>query len=641
MAGEPRQARGRVPFRKSLLGRLLLSFFLVATCSVAATTWLAVQTTSGSLQQEQSRYLANDALIYGKLAEYAATHADWDGVAPTVRRLAATTRRRIAVTTQDRLLVADSAPVGSPLPQTQSAALDPLHVDATMVPGATAGDIDPRAVGPFRLLPGERGTLHSMARRSVACLAGYSIAGEIADGPSGRPYIKVVGGDPSGLLDEFCGGRRLAAATATESSAVADLNARLKKCLTSGKLPPLELNPDLTWGRSGQVPLQSPAPRAPAQDFSDDRAPSAMPAPTPTPTATPAVRAPKDGGVTERRTADCVDSARRDQLRDFVAPAAYLFVTDPSGATTPRFALSRSNTLRIAGVAGLVLALAAAVTLLLAARLVRPLRALTDAAQRMRDGDDSARVTVATGDEIGRLSAAFNDMSQERQRLAEQRKAMVSDVAHELRTPVSNIRGWLEAVEDGVAEPDDALNSSLLEEALQLQHIIDDLQDLAAADAGTLRVHPEAVRLGDILDQVASAHRARAAAAGVALTVAPADIGLQADPVRLRQAVGNLVSNAIRHTPPGGTVSLRGRTDDDHVVIDITDTGAGLAPDDLPHVFDRFWRAEKSRNRSTGGSGLGLSIVRQLAESHAGHATATSPGRGRGSTFTLRLPRAD
>ncbi|MCZ4099567.1 HAMP domain-containing histidine kinase [Streptomyces sp. SID13666] len=626
MAREPRPARGKVPFRRSLLGRLLFSFVLVATCSVAATTWLAVQTTSGSIQQEQSRYLANDALIYGKLAEYAATHANWDGIAPTVRQLAATTQRRIAVTTQDRRPVADSAPAGSPLPQTQSAALDPLHVDATMVPGATAGDIDPRAVGPFRLLPAERKQLHDLARRSVSCLADYMIAGEIADGPSGRPHIKVVGGDPSDVLDESCNGSRLAAPTATESSALADLNSRLKKCLTTENLPLLELNPDLTWGRTGAAAAQGPTP---VPTPSAVRTPRAVPA--------PAVRDPKGGGITERKTADCVDTARRDQLREFVAPAAYLFVTDPSGATTPGFALSRSNTLRVAGVAALVLALAAAVTLLLAARLIRPLRALTDAAQRMRDGDDSARVTVATGDEIGRLSAAFNDMSQERQRLAEQRKAMVSDVAHELRTPVSNIRGWLEAVEDGIAEPDDALNSSLLEEALQLQHIIDDLQDLAAADAGTLRVHPEAVRLGDILEQVAAAHRARAASAGVALTVTPGDLGLQADPVRLRQAVGNLVSNAIRHTPPGGSVSLRGYTDDDRIVIDITDTGTGIAPDDLPHVFDRFWRAEKSRNRQTGGSGLGLAIVRQLAESHGGTATVASAGRGHGSTFSLRL----
>lgn len=621
MARKSRPSPGKVPFRKSLLGRLLLSFVLVATCSVAATTWLAVQTTSGSIQQEQSRYLANDALIYGTLAEYAATHPNWNDVAPTVRRLAATTQRRIAVTTQDRLPVADSAPAGSPLPQTQSAALDPLHVDATMVPGATAGDIDPRAVGPFLLPPAERKHLHDIAQRSVSCLADYMIVGEIADGPSGRPHIKVVGGDPTSMLDDSCGGRKLAAPTATERSALDDLNSRLHKCLTTEGLPQLDLNPDLTWGRSGLEPT------------------SARPSATAVPA--PAVRDPKGGGITERKTADCVDTARRDQLRDFVAPAAYLFVTDPSGATTPGFSLSRSNTLRVAGVAALVLALAAAVTLLLASRLIRPLRALTDAAQRMRDGDDSARVTVATGDEIGRLSAAFNDMSQERQRLAEQRKAMVSDVAHELRTPVSNIRGWLEAVEDGVAEPDHALNSSLLEEALQLQHIIDDLQDLAAADAGTLRVHPEPVRVADVLEQVAAAHRARAAAAGVDLTVTPGDAALQADPVRLRQAVGNLVSNAIRHTPPGGSVSLRGYAEDDLVVIDITDTGTGISPDDLPHVFDRFWRAEKSRNRQTGGSGLGLSIVRQLAESHGGTATAVSDGRGHGSTFTLRLSRGE
>lgn len=152
--------------------------------------------------------------------------------------------------------------------------------------------------------------------------------------------------------------------------------------------------------------------------------------------------------------------------------------------------------------------------MLAGSRLVRPLHALTGAAQRMRDGEDSAPVRVTDDNEIGRLAAAFNDMADHRARLETQRKDMVSDVAHELRTPLSNIRGWLEAAQDGLAEPDPAFIASLHTEAVQLQHIIDDLQDLAAADAGALRLHPEPVRIEDVLAQVAAAHQARAETAG-------------------------------------------------------------------------------------------------------------------------------
>lgn len=273
---------------------------------------------------------------------------------------------------------------------------------------------------------------------------------------------------------------------------------------------------------------------------------------------------------------------------------------------------------------------------------MRPLHALTGAAQRMRDGEQPESVPVSGDDEVGRLAAAFNDMSAHRARLEEQRKAMVSDVAHELRTPLSNIRGWLEAAQDGLADPDPAFVSSLLEEAVLLQHIIDDLQDLAAADAGVLRLHPESVEIRELLSQVAAAHQARAENAGVTLAVTATAPGpaLLADPVRLRQAVGNLVSNAVRHTSEGGRVTLRAyarEEGDGTVLVEVTDTGSGIPSDDLPRVFDRFWRAEKSRSRRTGGSGLGLAIVRKLVEAHGGTVDATSV-EGEGSTFVLRLP---
>jgi two-component system sensor histidine kinase BaeS len=215
---------------------------------------------------------------------------------------------------------------------------------------------------------------------------------------------------------------------------------------------------------------------------------------------------------------------------------------------------------------------------------------------------------------------------------------MVSDVAHELRTPLTNIRSWLEAAQDGLAPADPQLLTLLLEEAVLLQHIIDDLRDLAAADAGNLRVHPEPAQLADLLAQVADAHRSAAETAGVRLrTEVHGDPEAVVDPVRLRQMVGNLVANAVRHTPAGGAVTVSAGYDHNGLVIAVRDTGVGIAEADLPRIFDRFWRADTSRTRATGGSGLGLSIARKLAEAHGGDITVASrPGAG--TVFTVRLP---
>ncbi len=191
----------------------------------------------------------------------------------------------------------------------------------------------------------------------------------------------------------------------------------------------------------------------------------------------------------------------------------------------------------------------------------------------------------------------------------------------------------------GAAEPDPELLAGLHEEALLLQRVVDDLQDLAAADAGTLRLHRELLSAGELLSHVAAAHGARAEASGITLLKqVPDDVQLEADPVRMRQIVGNLVSNAFRHTSAGGTITLTAEQTDDHVLLAVRDTGSGIAPEDLPHIFDRFWRAEKSRSRRTGGSGLGLAIVRHLVTAHGGTVTATSDP-GAETVFTLHLPR--
>jgi two-component system sensor histidine kinase BaeS len=271
---------------------------------------------------------------------------------------------------------------------------------------------------------------------------------------------------------------------------------------------------------------------------------------------------------------------------------------------------------------------------LLAATIVVPLRRLSAAAVRAGEGDLAARVPQGRRDEIGRLARAFNQMADRRQQLEESRRRMVSDVSHELRTPLANVRGWVEAARDGVVEPDRALMDSLLEESLHLQRLVDDLHDLALADAGELRLEPEPVDLAVFLAQVATSFGAAARAGDVTLALeCAAGAEVLADPVRLRQAVANLVANALRHTAPGGRVVLAGAPGS----LSVRDDGEGIAAEELPHVFDRFRRVDPSRTRSTGGSGLGLAIVRQIAEAHGGTVSATSEP-GVGTEVVLSLP---
>ncbi|WP_374226033.1 sensor histidine kinase [Streptomyces sp. C3-3] len=646
--------RARLPLRRSLLGRLLAVSALVAACSVAATAWIAVQTTSGAIKQEQGQNLTADARIYDTLLDYAARNPTWDGVGATVRELARESGRRVALTTQGRQPLADSATAATApaLPPQASAVVDPLSVDTVLAArgtdgqGAAADRIDPRAVGPFRLSAADSKTLRRTADDKVECLNRAGIASDVVVGASGRPRVQIVGNDPERALGTRCDLAALDTPTRSEQKALDALTGLADACLKRQGREGVQLNSDLSWGdpASSTVPSE-PGPLVPRVPLP---APAPVPVPVPTPRdapvqdTAPSVVTPERTGENDRAIASCVSAARSEQLSSYVASPALLFIGDEGGATLPGFDLSPTNTARIAGAAALVLALTVGASVFAGARLVRPLHALTGAAQRMRDGEQPESVPVSGDDEVGRLAAAFNDMSAHRARLEEQRKAMVSDVAHELRTPLSNIRGWLEAAQDGLADPDPAFVSSLLEEAVLLQHIIDDLQDLAAADAGVLRLHPESVEIRELLSQVAAAHQARAENAGVTLAVTATAPGptLRADPVRLRQAVGNLVSNAVRHTPEGGRVTLRAyahEEGDGAVLVEVTDTGTGIPPEDLPHVFDRFWRAEKSRNRRTGGSGLGLAIVRKLVEAHGGTVDATSV-EGEGSTFVLRLP---
>ncbi|MEV0224687.1 ATP-binding protein [Streptomyces sp. NPDC050704] len=599
-----------IPLRKRLLVRLLITSVLIAICSVAATAWLAVETTTRAIREEQGQVLAEDMDILRRLSGYAATHGDWSGVGKTVRALSDRTGRRIALTTPDRTPIADSAARGTALPPRAAAPVDPLRTDTFTEPGAQLSGIDPRAVGPYRLPPAERARVRLLADKRQRCFADNGVDTTVTQLPSGRSaLIDADGVIDAGQLPTPCADGKLNTPTVTEEKALAELTARARGCADRGRSDlPLPTDVGVTFA------VKSLHTRILGQD-----------APIGPPTGT-------DQG---RKAQECVDRARRQQLAPYVAPAAELFLGHGDSAV-PRFDMSTANKAKVTGVAGLVLALTVAVTALVATRLVRPLRALTHAAQQ--PPEQHVRVPVTTQDETGILAVAFNELTERRERMEAQRKAMVADIAHELRTPLTNIRGWLEVARDGVVDPDPELLASLHDEALVLQRVIDDLQDLAAADAGTLRLHREPVSAGELLDQVVAAHRVAAEAAGVQLcTAVDGTPWLDADPVRMRQALGNLVSNAIRHTPADGTITLSARHHEDEVVFEVADTGSGIAEEDLPRVFERFWRAEKSRSRRTGGSGLGLSIVRQLVTAHGGTVTVTSE-RGTGSAFTLRLP---
>ena len=325
------------------------------------------------------------------------------------------------------------------------------------------------------------------------------------------------------------------------------------------------------------------------------------------------------------------------------APVGVVYTNPLGPADDPQraaFLASINRALLLAaGVAGLAAVL---LTVGLSRPILGPVEALTAAARRMEKGDLSQRVEVQSNDEIGELARAFNAMTDGLTRLEELRRNMVSDVAHDLRTPLTNIRGYLEALQDGVVEPKREVVDSLHEEAMLLNRLIDDLQELALAEAGQLRLERRPVAPADLVNNALEAARAQAAAKGLVLQAdLPVDLPLtNVDPQRIGQVLGNLLSNALTHTPSGGEIVVAARMVDSTVEVSVRDTGEGIPPEHLPYIFERFYRADKSRSRVTGGTGLGLAIARQLVEAHGGRIEVESEV-GRGTQFTFTLPVAE
>jgi signal transduction histidine kinase len=284
--------------------------------------------------------------------------------------------------------------------------------------------------------------------------------------------------------------------------------------------------------------------------------------------------------------------------------------------------------------------IAAALTFFISQRLLSPVRALTTAARKLGKGDLSQRVEYGGKGEMGELALTFNSMAGDLERAEKLRRDLVADTAHELRTPLSNIRGYLEAVRDGLVKPDAATIDSLHEEATLLSRLVDDLQELALAEAHELKLVRQPEDIGGVIAQAVSSMQADAALKGVNLK-AELPAGLpqcDVDAQRIGQVLRNLLANAVTHTPAGGSITVSAALAGEQVEVSVSDTGEGIPLEEQANIFERFYRADKSRSRRTGGSGLGLTIARRLVEAHGGCIRVQSePGKGSRFTFTVLI----
>lgn len=600
---------------RSLRGRLLTTSIAIAVAAVAATAWLTTRGTSERLRDTVERTLESDGEIYSELLQYGQTHSSWDGVDELVGGLSSRTGRRIALTTERGDPIVDSARLQGrgrvALPERPAALVDPL--DPLTLSGFGT-EMPVLETGPgMELTAEERVQRQRLVDEAVTCFKGKGFDDVVASWDLGYPDVYVDASadatdEELAAIDgatEQCVSDDLFAPSTAEIRAMNAQTQLEAQCLTRAGIEYTSHTED------GQVVL----------DVGED---------------------PDAWAVDEA----CAEEAQRKASDPYVADPARLYLGErnQNGLTIKEAGRGRTL-LAAAGVALIALAL----TVLASRRVLRPVAALTAAAQRLERGDLSQRVEASGRDELAQLTTAFNSMADSIAGNEEQRRRLASDVAHELRTPLANIRGYVEAAQDGVTPTDPALLASLHEEAVLLQRLVDDLQTLSLAEARRLPLHLEVVDLKDVVAQAATAFRVFAEGAEVEL-VTEAQIptwegtematAVDTDPLRLRQVLGNLLANALRYTPKGGRVTVRLARAGDIVALSVADTGPGIAPEHLPHVFDRFWRADASRNRDSGGSGLGLSICHRLIDALGGSIMVES-AVGKGTTFTIRLPARD
>ena len=293
-------------------------------------------------------------------------------------------------------------------------------------------------------------------------------------------------------------------------------------------------------------------------------------------------------------------------------------------------------------------AIALIVGLVLTRQITRPIKALVNGARQIARGNLHHRVEIKSKDELGNLGQSFNAMAVSLDEAEQERRRIIADIAHELRTPLTVIEGTVTGIQDGVFNADKDHLDAIKEQTSLLTRLTSDLRDLSLAESGQLKLVLTPTDLTDLVRRKVSQFEVKAREKGLSMEVdIPKDLSkLNIDPARIEQVLANLITNAIRHTPLGSiTISIQQvNRDATHeinnpsLILSVADTGEGIAPENLPHVFERFYRVEKSRARSEGGSGLGLAIVKQMVQAHGGKVWAESE-LGKGSTFYVSLPR--
>jgi len=308
-----------------------------------------------------------------------------------------------------------------------------------------------------------------------------------------------------------------------------------------------------------------------------------------------------------------------------------------SGLASADRALQSDLLQAIFGAAGLAAVLALLTGLAMARRITRPVERIIVVTRAMGRGERAARVgDIAAPGELRELATAFDQMADTRDRQDQLRRDLVADVAHELRTPVAVLQAGHEALLDGITEPTPDQLASLRDEVLRLARMVGDLQTLAAADAAALHLTRRPCDLADIAAAAADSLAGQFEAAGITLNRKLAAVGIDADPRWLHQVITNLLTNALKFTPAGGRVTIEAGSVDTKAVLTVTDTGTGIPADELPRIFDRFWRGRQAAQLS--GSGIGLAVAAELVRAHDGQLTARSQP-GEGTELTLTLPR--
>lgn len=319
-------------------------------------------------------------------------------------------------------------------------------------------------------------------------------------------------------------------------------------------------------------------------------------------------------------------------------------------------AYASANAVTLAAALAIAFCAAAAVTWFSTRRLTTPLTQMANAAARLSQGDYSGRLpssASSAGPELDRLATAFNDAAVRLEATEETRRRLLADVAHELRTPLATIAAYVDGLEDGVIEWGDDAARVLRDYTERLTRLADDMAIVSRAEEQQPALDPERVGIGEVVEAAVETMRDRYHAKGVDLVThaqpavvrgrrhdhrEPADVEVELDRARILQVLTNLLTNALRHTPAHGTVTVAARQDGDTLVVSVTDTGEGMTAEQVPHVFERFYRGDTARSRDSGGSGIGLTIARSIAAAHGGSLEACSDGLGQGSTFRLTLP---